>query len=357
MLQWMDNFQLYGTDANRVARMLNGLWAQANNMDLVADPDPTAGGTFVVQFFTNGGPVIRRVLSAPQTTVGVAARYWLSALPSAVAGEPILASFRDTNNVIHGYLIVNPTGYLEYYRNDTAGPVLLKQSDNPVVISNAWRHTETKLVLDVAAGSVNVRLEGVNVLTVAGVRTTSNIVGAIATCSNVAIQNAIGVSAPFLYVKDLIVWDGSGAFNNDFLGSCTVYRVDPNADVSLNWTPSAGATGFNLINELTPDDDGSYISAPTPAPAPYVCSLSDLPVSVTSVKAVMPIHRSRKTDGGDGQIQTGLISGGVTGLGANRTITTAYTYWFDVIERDPNGGGAWTRVSVNAMNMQLNRTV
>jgi hypothetical protein len=71
----------------------------------------------------------------------------------------------------------------------------------------------------------------------------------------------------------------------------------------------------------------------------------------------MPIHRSRKTDGGDGNMQLGVISAAATGLGSNRPITTAYTYWYDIFDADPNGAAAWTRISFNAINLQLNRTV
>lgn len=358
-MQWMDNFTIYGTDASRVSRMLNGVYAEAA-CDLVADPDPSAGGQYCLSMGSIGGTHVRKVLSAAQTTVGVAARYWLNALPSNTNQKPIFVEFMDTNDVVHIYMTCNPSGVLQLYRVDTAGDVLLGSSTAPVVIANAWRHIETKIHFDAAAGTTEVRLEGVAVagLTLTGIRTTTNAVGAIATCQNVQVLN-VG-AAPFTiteYVKDFIIWDGSGSYNNDFVGSCQVYRLDPDADVSLNWTPSSGATGYNLINELTPNDDTNYISAPTPPPAAYVCSLTDLPTSVTSVKAVMPIHRSRKTDGGDGQIQAGMKSAGSTGLGADRTITTAYTYWYDVIERDPNGTIAWTRSSVNAADLQLNRTV
>jgi hypothetical protein len=71
----------------------------------------------------------------------------------------------------------------------------------------------------------------------------------------------------------------------------------------------------------------------------------------------MPIHRSRKTDAGDGNIQVGAISGASTGLGADRPITTAYTYWWDIFDTDPATAAAWSRTSVNAMNLQLNRTL
>lgn len=356
-IDWMDNFNIYGTDGGRDARLLNGVYAETTRATLQVDPDPTAGGTMALQKFSGGlGGDMRKVLSAAVTTVGVAARYWLTSIPSdsGAVHSPSFIVLSDVNNVAHIRLSADASGNLRALRNDNGGEVQIAITASPVIIANAWKHIETKCFLDAAAGTLEVRIEGVPVLTFAG-RTASNIPGAIVSCQQVAFRS--GWDGPNMYVKDFIIWNGTGAANTDFLGSCQVMKIIPDADVALNWTPSAGVTGYNLINEVTPDDDGSYIAAPFPIPAAYKCSLSDLPVTVTSVKGVMPIHRSRKTDGGDGNIQVGAISGGSTGLGADRPITTAYTYWWDVFDRDPNGNIAWTRLAVNAMNLQLNRTL
>jgi hypothetical protein len=302
-INWMDNFNIYGTDGGNVARMLNGVYAEAFGV-LAVDPDATAGGTLCFKLNDLGANHIRKVLPVARTTVGVAQRNWLTSLPAGTTQKPIFVQFNDVGNSTHIYTIVDPSGNIAAYRRDIAGDVLLGTTATPALIANAWQHMETKVVLDAAAGSVEVRIEGVTVLNLAGIRTTSNVVGVAASCQNIQVLNAIGAQSVIYYIKDFIIWDSTTGFNNNFMGSCQVMKIIPDADVALNWTPSAGATGFNLINEVTPDDDGSYISAPAPGiPAAYKCSLSDLPVTVTSVRGVMPIHRSRKTDGGDGNIQ------------------------------------------------------
>lgn len=86
--------------------------------------------------------------------------------------------------------------------------------------------------------------------------------------------------------------DGLGALNNDFMGSCSVYSIIPDSDVAATWARNVGADNF-------------------------------------------------------GNVQAGLISGASTALGANRPITTAYTYFRDVIETDP----------ATAAQLQLNRTL
>lgn len=357
-INWMDNFNIYGTDAGNTARMLNGVYAEVGGFaGLAVDPDPTVVGQFCLALQGNANSIVRKVLPTARTTLGALFRLWLSSLPDATDGTHVLVAFRDVNNVQHGFLTVDASGNLTYFRNDTGGvTVALDQTDTPVLVANAWKHIETKIVLDNAAGSIEVRVEGVTVLEASGIRTTTNAVGAVASCMNVVMQNT-DFLGPVQYYKDFIIWDSTTGFNNNFMGSCQVMKIIPDGDVALNWTPSSGTTGYNLINEVTPDDDVNYISAPFPAPAAYVCSLSDLPVTVTSVRGVMPIHRSRKIDGGDGNIQIGVISGASTGLGADRPMTTAYTYWFDVFDTDPATAAAWSRVSVNAMNLQINRTL
>jgi hypothetical protein len=360
MINWMDNFNIYGTDAGRAARMLNGVYAETTRADLQVDPDPTAGGGQVLRKFGGGlGGDLRKVIPVPRTTVGALGRFWFTSLPIALGdGEcPTMFSFRDTNNLIHIQITIDPSGNIVVNRQDGAGKVQVGITATPPITANAWKHVEAKVLLDDVAGTVEVRVEGATVINLAGIRTNNNVGGIVKSCQQVAQQSCQDGGGPVMYMKDYIIWDGTGASNNNFMGSCQVLKIIPQADVALNWTPSGGATGFNLINEVTPDDDATYISAPYPAPAAYKCSLTDLPLTVTSVRGVMPIHRSRKTDGGDGNIQIGAISGAATGLGVDRPITTAYTYWWDIYDTDPNTAGAWSRLSVNNMNLQLNRSL
>lgn len=358
--QWMENWSIYGIDGSRDSRLFNGMYADNFLFSLQVDPDPTAGGGMVIRGNAGGtGGRLRRILNSPQTTVGIAQRMWLSTLQLGIgikSSGAIFAMLTDVGDHEHCYVGVDASGYLRAYRCENGGAdTLLGSSAGPVIVANGWQHVETKFVLHATAGSIEVKVEGVTKLLVNGVKTTSNLTGATGTAAGIKWWTPTDSSCQ-AYYKDVIVWDGTGAKNNDFFGSCLVYSIMPDADVSLNWTTSAGATGYNLINEVTPDDDTSFITAPHPSPAPYKCSLSDLPANVTSVRSVMTVHRSRKTDGGDGSIQPGLLFGGNTELGSSRPITTAYTYWGDVFDNAPDGGN-WSRLTVNGMNLQLDRTV
>lgn len=359
-IQWLDDFTCYGTDTNRNLRLLDGVYAQATRFDLQADPDPNSAGAMVMCGHGGGlGGELRKVLQNSQATVGAAARIWPAALPPSAWYGMIPFAFMDANANIHIEIAINPSGYIEAYRNDyrdLGNRTLLGTSTTPVMTANAWRHLECKVLIHASAGTIEVRAEGFTVLNLTGIRTTSYVGGAAVSVGIVSMISSQDGSAPAMYAKDFMVWDSTGTVNNNFMSTCQVLKLIPNGDTTLGWTPSSGTTGYNLINETTPDDDTNYISAPFPLPGNSQFTLTDLPVNVSTVRGVQLMHRSRKIDGGDGNIQTSVVSGANTGNGADRPITTAYTYMWDIFDLDPSGT-VWSRTLVNALQLKLNRTV
>lgn len=351
--QFLENFWAYG--AGGQAHLLEGFYADTGGGQIVADPDPTATGNVYLLGPNNGQAVmLRRVLSGLQGTVGFAARYWLPTLPPDTSRRPLFVDFHDVNNGGLCYVTCDPSGYLQAWNWNRGAPLLIGQSAAPVIVAAAWRHIESKATFANGTGTAEIRVEGVTELNIAGVVTSPDSL----LCQNAGpgYLRSVGTIGPPLYIKDVACWDGSGAVDNTFFGPSQIYTLLTDSDVSLNWTPSSGLTGFNLIDRSPPPDDADYISAPSPTPAPAKFTLSNLPANVTSVLSVMVVNRSRKTDGGDGSLQAGLISGGSTGLGVNRAIATSYNYWGDVYDTDPNGGINWSPVAVNALELQLNRT-
>ncbi len=352
-IEWMDDFQIYGTGATGRTNAGDGAYAEVANVNggPIADPDPSApAASRAWQSATSDTTNFRKVLASGETTVGVAMRLWPAGLPVSEgnAGRPI--AFANGANTVLCYLLMMTTGGLKVINQ--SGTVI-GQTAGPVIVSGAWQHVEMKVLFDNAVGTIEVRVEGVEVINEVAVNTVGASTGP---CEQVRCDNSSGSTLTY-YVKDYIVWNGSGTANTDFLGSCAVADLTTLTDVSLNWTPSTGTTGWDLIDETPPNDDTDYISAADPPPAAAVFSLSDLDPDVTSVKGLMTIVRARKTDGGDGNLQVALISGASTASGADRAITAAYTYWSDVFETDPATAAAWSVSAVNAVNLSLDRTM
>jgi hypothetical protein len=348
---WCDDFKGYG---NTPALMLDGLYATAN-CTLIEDPDPMVSGTVLRMndFFAS----VRKVLPAPQPIVGQAFRLWLAALPSS-GNIPSFVRFSDGANVTHVSLTVTSTGVIQAYRGNIlgAGGTLLGSTTGPVLTANAWNHVEVKSLISDTVGTVEVRVNGVTVLNLANKDTANS---ADLTIAQVELSNNNGFDGtPRIdgYFKDWFVWDTTGAYNNNFAGTVSVIALVPNSDVALTWALSSGAAGFSLVNE-SPPVDTSFISAATPPPAVDKMGMTNLPSDITSVRALMTLARARKTDGGDGNLQVGLISGASVDLGANRPLTTAFTYYSDFSEEDPATAAPWLPAAVDAANIQFNRTL
>jgi hypothetical protein len=350
-IQWMDDFKSYGADASF---MVNGIYAETTFPVLVEDPDPVLTGyVFGLGATAANAGLLRKVLPAAVTVAGVACRMWMTRLPGNNVMTPYPAQFRDGSNVVHVSIAVTTTGAIAVYRG-LGGGTLLGQTAGPVLVANAWQHIETKVLISDTVGTVEVRVDGTVVLALAGLDTANS---ADVTCAQVSLGNkADGASDNVsTYFKDFIVWDNTGTTNANFLGSCSVVALIPTSDISLGWTPSTGATGWNLIDEAGPVDT-DYVQAASPPPAASFFGLSDLPADVTSVKGLMTLVRSAKTDGGDATLKTSVVSGASTGAGTDRAITTAFTYWIDLFPQDPATAAAWLPAAVNAVQLKIDRT-
>lgn len=360
MLQWCDNFGSYGSTTSY---MTNGLYAAVTgSVSLVSDPDPGSSGTVLKTDDTvNASPpylgsYVRKVLSSAQGTCGCALRLWLSALPPHTGSEIVPITFSDTNNVAHISLRVNTDGTISVYRGAIEVGTLLGTTSSPVITANAWSHIECKVTISDTVGEVEIRVNSATVYTLTGADTKNSSAATVSQLSIGSNRLIGGTGAPDCYTKDLVIWDSTGSHNNDFLGSVHVVRLTPDADTSLNWTPSTGSTGFDLINE-SPPDDADYIAADDSPPSPATMTLTDLPDDVTAVKGLMTLVRAVKTDGGDAQLMVSLKSGSDLADGADRAITVAETYWYDFSEEDPATDAQWAPAAVDAASIVFDRTV
>lgn len=352
---WCDDFKSYGTNT---ALMLDGLYAAAE-CTLTEDPDPIVTGNVLLLNGTGGGffDNLRKVLPTPRATVGMCARVWFASLPAG-ALNPCFFRFNDGANVCHVAIALTSTGVIQAWRGAQSSGTLLGASAGPVIASNSFNHIEAKVFISDTVGTVEVRVNGVAVLALTN-KDTGN--SADLTVAQVQLTpssrtDLVTDSDIYIYMKDFFVWDNAGARNNNFAGSVSVVNLTPSSDVALTWALSGGSTGFSLVNE-SPPVDSSFISAVFPAPAIDKMGQTNLPADVTSVRTLMTLVRARKTDGGDGSLQVGLISGASTALGANRAITTAPTYYSDIQETDPATGASWLPTAVDASNIQFNRTL
>lgn len=351
-LQWADfpsnQPGIYGSNINQ---MLNGSpWVALDSASLVVDPDPSSPNGYVLRHSSSSsGPTgaVRLAVTTPHTKVGVAFRFYVSTLPSSVRSFLTLNS--TGNGALYG-LRCRPNGGIELVRGTTT---VIATADYPILLANSWRHVE--IVADVTSGVVEVRVQGITIPELSITDSTPP----TGTIGLVGFPNGNPGSGSFTgyHTKDLVVYNGAGSSFNTFVGSVSVGDLYPSGDVTLGgWTTSSGSTGWNLIDETSPDT-ADYIQANDSPPAASEFSFTNLDADVTSVKGLIAVTYAAKTDGGDGNLQTSLSPNGVDyDAGADRAITSAATYYYDVSELSPVTSTAWTPTEVNSITMKVDRT-
>lgn len=361
-----DNGNLYGTGTAGRLRALEGVYVQfgddggaaAGSSPMSADPDPASNGKSVFSFPAGAGAgtdayqrKLRKVLAASKTAVGMFARVWWASFAANVNSGPLIR-FADSGNSANIYLQVSPIGSIIVWRG-VFGTQLYESA--VCLTASAWHHIEAFVEFDDTTGSVEVRVNGTTVVDLSGIDT----VAGLANCQNVSVGNrASGTgSGGTVYWKDFVIWDTTGSVNNDFFGTCEVGPYMPNGDDTFTWAPSSGTTGWDLIDETNGPNDAGYIEADATPPAVSLFDIEDLPNDVTSVRGLVIYARAKKTDGGDAQIQAGINSNGTQGNGTDRAITTAFTYWLDVVELDPDTGVQFTRLGFNDALLTIDRTL
>ena len=348
-IQYMDNFQFYGTSTTN---MLDGLPWSVITGSLVTDPDVNSTGTvFRVTASSSNINTTDTRLSLPSFTnkIGCGFRYYMNTLPTGATVRPSILALRDlSNNKIYD-IVIETNGAVSLY--DTKSTMtLVETTGNPVMAPKSWFHYE--IYMDLDAGTYEVRIEGTNVLSGTGLVNLENVYS----LGFSSRQNLGSGTSALNYIKDFVVWDSSGTSNNTFMGPVAVFLLKVNGDVSSGWTRSSGSTDYELLDETTPND-ADYISADDTLPAASIMTLENLSADIVSVRGLQTMARARKADGGDANLQVSLLSNGDEDLGGNHPVTTAFKYWWDISELDPDTGTAWTPVSANAATIKVNRTL
>lgn len=359
-LLWADNFSAYGIGGQ--AKMLDGAYAATVGSGTSLVTDPAGGGLAVVRLtqsaaqvggYPSYGTYLRKAFAAAETTLGGFVRIYMPFLPIYSTTSPYIL-FADAGNAAQITIRMATTGAIEVLRGDERSGTLIGTS-TVCLTAGAWHHIEWKILASQTVGTVEIRVNGEVVLALTGQDTCAT--------ANVSYdQMALGCNdassagdAADVYWKDLVLWDTSGSQNNDFMGTCFVQRCIPTGDVSFNWTASTGATGYNLIDDTGPND-ADYISATVAQTTPSEFDITDLPSDATSVRGMLIFGRMKASDGGDCKVQMGVKSNAVAGLGTDRQITAAWTYWWDIRELNPDTSAPFTPAEFNAMTVTIDRT-
>lgn len=355
-LQFIDGFDHYGTGAGSLTAMANGVYANVGQ----TGPSNTQvrTGTYGLKMAAVSNDFYRRVFSGSVATAGLGYAHWCGSLPVNNATY-ILAAFRDSGNLDQCAIVLQSTGAIAAYRGNGAingSYSALLGTSSPVIVTSSWQHIECRVTIDDTVGTVEVRVDGVTVLSLTGKDTKATATAGTAQVMWGRGSDSIGTPVVTEYIDDLFAWDTTGGANNDFIGDRRVRTIFPDGNAATQeWAVTGAASAYQAINEAAPDGDTSYISAST-SPTTSEFTLQDAPVSVGAISGAQTYVYAKKTDAGTATMQVSMLSGVSVSAGADRPVTTAYTYWMDMHPVDPATGAPWTRDGLNAATLRVRRT-
>jgi hypothetical protein len=205
--------------------------------------------------------------------------------------------------------------------------------------SNIFSYLEFKVLIDPTVGTVDIRKDGVSILSLTGknTRTTaSSTWNEIAIC---ACAPPTGGAATWTY-DDIYILDSSGATSNNFLGDVRVdVRLVNGAGDLTAWTPDSGSN-FARVNEATFDGDTSYVSAAT-INAIDTYTTAAQPVSGAQILAIQANLMTKKVDAGTVGIKPVVRISGVNYLGTEQNPTAGYTDVRQIYDTNPATSVAW----------------
>lgn len=353
--RWCDGFGRYG---GVEARMLNGssgsAWAEVSNCDLVTTNART--GTYCLHITANNltnDAVARRVFGDTLTEVFFGQAIHFNFLPTAeylTLAQPgyVIASFRSQANVRQVSVKVGTDGSIFVIG---PGGTLLGRTI-PIIGAGSWHHVEHYLKVGNGDGAYELRVDEVTRLNLTGIDTDAG-AGEV---SQVAIEqqtvDSLNLSIADCYVNDTVD-DGSGC--NDFIGDCKSGVRMVNADTAqADFTLSSGVSGYELLNEIPPDDADYIETSSTTAESNF--GLEDGPASLTEILTVRPFVRAWKDDAGTAEIAPSMISNSVKETVSSQPITTGAAYYDVNVPLNPDTSAPWTLSEFDAALHVVERT-
>lgn len=324
-LLFFDGFESYAT-----ADILKE-WTSQNGSPTVDATGGRRGGGCLSSTTTSAATNVVKTLAASVSTF--VAGFAFNPSASGAFGRSI-AKFMDSgSNQLE--IRLNSDATLSVTRNS-----IVLGTSTATVNYNSDQYIEFKATIHDTAGTYELRLNGVNILSGSGVDT-KNTANASINQIMIGVDGNPGSSITWKY-DDFYILDTSGATNNNFLGDVRIDAVYPNADgTHTDWTPSTGTDHYALVDEATPNTT-DYVSSST-AGQKDSFNMASPPVLASEVIFGVRVKvAALKDDAGSRSIKVGVRSGTAESVSTAQALSTSQLYYSNIHEVDPDTGVAWT---------------
>lgn len=286
------------------------------NLSNVTIPFPTTAGPYFVGVRYNPNAVI---------TAGQNFAIWLD----ASSGQQLT-------------LTTNLDGTLTARRGGGNGTILgTSSAGTPALVDGVWQYLEFGVKISSTVGTVDIRVNGISVLSLTGQNTQGTANTTIA-----AFQMLGGGIANFC--QDIYICDSNGSHNNTFLGDVHVsqYLATSNGTYT-QYTPNGAGSLYQCVNAATPTDSTVFASDNVVSDKMSV-NLDDSSVTGT-IAGVILVGRSEKTDAGTRTANLFALNNGHEVDGSSIALATSYKYNTQILEVDPNTGIPFTNAGFNTL--------
>ena len=278
---------------------------------------------------------------------------------------PFLAAFDGGNNGTQFGLRLATDGSITAYRcsssygggayplDDTSATVL-GTSAGGVIQEDVWHYLECQATIHDTTGAIEVRVDGVAVLTLANV---DNKRTATAQLTSWYLGSRKGASANRIDFDDVYVADTTGGVNDDFLGDVRVDAHLPNgAGSTTAWTASAG-NNYACVDEAAPNDDTDYVSTDTINNVDTY-AFPNLANAGGAIQGLQVLACCLKEDAGACSLAPVVRPVATDRVGTTAAIGTTYAYHVrECYDVSPETGIAWTEDEFNASEFGVKKIV
>lgn len=347
MLRWIDSFESYGTSIG------------SNSVGLFNKYTSNFGDatSFTVRAGRGTGKSIRIASSITMITPTFTAQdTWIIGFgmyhDQVTTSQPVPLLIRD-GTTVQCSVALSVTGELQFYRGSaSAGGTLLFTTSGAKIRCGIWQYIEVKVKINNSTGTIDIRVNGVSVLSQTGVNTRN---GAANQATNFALQSS-PAAADHTTVDDLYVCDNTGSNNTTFLGPQKGTMIAPTGDNGTNqWTATgAGTSHADRVKENPHDTNTTYLSD-TVSGHIEEFDYANTGSEITSIKGVQ-VNTVFETDSASAfSVKNRVNSGGTTSedAGAAGTNGTYKTTAF-LQETDPNTSALWTKTNLDASLFGIN---
>jgi len=249
----------------------------------------------------------------------------------------VLLEFAETGVVVN-ITVGNHLGRVRV-KLGGGGGTTLGTSTQQVFRADVFHYLEAKVILgEPSSGSVEVHVDGVQVLNLTGIDTINGGAGVIDRC---IFRGQHNVNA---------FWDDMYIDTVNILGDSRCDLIMPDGDgnyTEFGTTVGSGTHALN-VDEIPPDDDTTYNEGTAVNQRDTFTMANLTAITTQTIHAVQQVNWA-KHDGSATNHRLKLRISSNDFDGASQALASAYSYFREVYDQDPNASAAWVESVINGM--------